>query len=253
MALFSHIPFFVEAWDSKTKHLSRHEKGLYLDLLILMWQTPGCSVPDDEAWLHRRLIIKEKDGDQIETEMLRRILSDFCTLDNGRIYQARLRKEYEYCISQSKKRKGKKNKGSPPNPNANQNPGLDSLPTPTPTPTVEDKEPDGSLSSAHAKANGHDKSSRGKRLPTDWQPTAEDREFAESLGLNPDDITPEFRDYWCAVPGARGTKLDWSRTFKNRCRDIAARRGNPTSASRGGRQGSSGIVAAFARAAAKAS
>jgi hypothetical protein len=26
---------------------------------------------------------------------------------------------------------------------------------------------------------------------------------------------PKFRDYWSAVPGTRGVKLDWEATFRN--------------------------------------
>lgn len=61
---------------------------------------------------------------------------------------------------------------------------------------------------------------RGTRLPDDWKPTAEDRAFAIDLGLDPDVTADEFRDYWTALPGARGRKLNWSKTFKNRCREL---------------------------------
>lgn len=70
---------------------------------------------------------------------------------------------------------------------------------------------------------------RGTRLPEDWKLSAEDRAFAADLGLDPDVTADEFRDYWTALPGARGRKLDWSKTFRNRCREIAGRpkRGGP--------------------------
>ena len=35
--------------------------------------------------------------------------------------------------------------------------------------------------------------------------------------------TEEFVDYWLAIPGQRGTKLDWPRTWKNRLRDLQQR------------------------------
>ncbi|MCR0981806.1 hypothetical protein [Roseomonas populi] len=65
---------------------------------------------------------------------------------------------------------------------------------------------------------------RGTRLPTNWQPSEDDRAFARSLGLDPDAVAAEFRDYWCALPGTKATKLDWSATFHNRCREVAGRR-----------------------------
>jgi hypothetical protein len=61
---------------------------------------------------------------------------------------------------------------------------------------------------------------RGTRLADDWQPTEPDRAFANDLGLDADLTRDEFRDYWTSVPGARGRKLDWSKTFRNRCREL---------------------------------
>lgn len=49
--------------------------------------------------------------------------------------------------------------------------------------------------------------SRGCRLPDDWHPRAED-------GLDNLELA-KFRDYWRAVPGQKGTKLDWDATWRN--------------------------------------
>lgn len=75
--------------------------------------------------------------------------------------------------------------------------------------------------------NGHAKTARGSRLSADWQPNAEDREFARQCGLDVERTAAEFRDYWVAVAGAKGVKLDWSATFRNRCRALAERAGSP--------------------------
>ena len=64
---------------------------------------------------------------------------------------------------------------------------------------------------------------RGCRLPDDWQPTPADVAFASDLGLDVSASAAEFRDYWHGVPGAKGRKLDWSGTWRNRCRERAAR------------------------------
>ena len=61
-------------------------------------------------------------------------------------------------------------------------------------------------------------------MPDDWQPGGDDALFATRLGLDVAEAAAEFRDYWRGVPGARGRKLDWSATFRNRCRERAARR-----------------------------
>lgn len=65
---------------------------------------------------------------------------------------------------------------------------------------------------------------QGTRLAPDWTPSPEDAGFAHQLGLDPDATAAEFRDYWRAVPGAKGRKLDWSATFRNSCRMLASRR-----------------------------
>ena len=89
-----------------------------------------------------------------------------------------------------------------------------------------------SESESDAEASRHDNSTskrvrsaeqRGMRLSDDWKPSTEDRAFASDLGLNPDQEAAAFRDYWTALPGARGRKLDWSKTFRNRCRELGKR------------------------------
>jgi hypothetical protein len=49
--------------------------------------------------------------------------------------------------------------------------------------------------------------------------------------LNLDETIGAFRDYWVAVPGARGRKLDWEATFRNWVRN--ERRGKPAGEARG--------------------
>lgn len=64
---------------------------------------------------------------------------------------------------------------------------------------------------------------RGEALPRDWWPSPAAEAFACERGLNVKEAVAEFRDYWCGVPGARGLKLDWDGTFRNRCRLLATR------------------------------
>lgn len=47
------------------------------------------------------------------------------------------------------------------------------------------------------------------------------RSIATSFRVNADRAWPEFYDYWLAVPGQRGVKLDWTATWRNRCRQIS--------------------------------
>ena len=52
-------------------------------------------------------------------------------------------------------------------------------------------------------------------LPESW------REFCltNRPDLNPDELFAEFGDYWRGVPGAKGCKLDWDATWRNRVRE----------------------------------
>lgn len=67
---------------------------------------------------------------------------------------------------------------------------------------------------------------RGTRLPDGWQPSGAVREWAaaEFPAVSIEAELAAFSDYWRAVPGQRGVKLDWDATFRNRVREIAARR-----------------------------
>jgi len=54
---------------------------------------------------------------------------------------------------------------------------------------------------------GKRETKRATRLPDTWHPRTED-------GLDNLELA-KFRDYWKAVPGQKGTKLDWDATWRN--------------------------------------
>lgn len=67
--------------------------------------------------------------------------------------------------------------------------------------------------------DGSRQAARGARLDPTWEPPPWlAHELANKLGVSPVELAREldkFRDYWIAVPGARGVKLDWDRTFRS--------------------------------------
>lgn len=70
---------------------------------------------------------------------------------------------------------------------------------------------------------------RGSRLPEDFAETDEARAICAEMGLRGDEVSEvlaEFCDYWRAVPGAKGRKLDWPATLRNRLREVGRRRPN---------------------------
>lgn len=98
MSTFPAIPLFVDAWVADTSHLSRAERGLYLDLLTLMWRTPECRVPNEIEWIARRLRCSDD-----ELPMLRQIIAEFCQSTGNWITQKRLKKEYDFVFAKSAK------------------------------------------------------------------------------------------------------------------------------------------------------
>jgi uncharacterized protein YdaU (DUF1376 family) len=68
------------------------------------------------------------------------------------------------------------------------------------------------------------KEKRGTRLPDDFEPDHTCHELAEKLLLSREasqDAFQNFMDYWRGVPGAKGLKLDWQATFRNKLRHDA--------------------------------
>lgn len=80
---------------------------------------------------------------------------------------------------------------------------------------------------------------KGSRIADGWEPDPEGFDFAVATLGSPQAARLEadkFRDYWCAIPGARGVKLDWGATWKNWVRksvEMAAQRAPPIQQSRG--------------------
>ena len=58
---------------------------------------------------------------------------------------------------------------------------------------------------------------RGSRLPDDWMPREDivQKMQAECPGVNLEAEHRKFVDHWQAVSGAKGTKLDWNKTWCN--------------------------------------
>ena len=59
---------------------------------------------------------------------------------------------------------------------------------------------------------------RGTRLPDDAVLTDEWVEIAAKHGVaDVDAVFLEFVNHWTALPGQKATKLDWTKTWENRC------------------------------------
>lgn len=95
---------------------------------------------------------------------------------------------------------------------------------PEKTETVSTANPEITLATSHkpvaiikeAKAKADAPSAkRGQRLPTAWEPSDSDVEFAVGRRVNWREELETFRDFWLSKSGADACKLDWSATWRN--------------------------------------
>ena len=86
MAEFPALPFWTDAYLADTQHLTNAEHGLYLRLLITIWRSPNCRIPNDEKWIARRF------KDDAEAVLL--LCREFCVRDGNWIWQKRLKHEW---------------------------------------------------------------------------------------------------------------------------------------------------------------
>lgn len=95
----SHIPIFPDAYLRDNYRLSLEQHGLFFILMMEAWAQPDCMLPDNEAALAGIA--------QISLPKFRRIAPPVLaqwTRHNGRIFQKRLRKEWQYVQEKSAKR-----------------------------------------------------------------------------------------------------------------------------------------------------
>lgn len=91
MATHPYIPLYVDDYDAATAHLTVEEDGAYSRLIRLCWRTPSCSLPNDEAWIARKIRLSAEDFARVAKP----VLDEFFTLARGRLVQKRLKKEYD--------------------------------------------------------------------------------------------------------------------------------------------------------------
>lgn len=85
-----YFPMYPTDFEADTSHLTMEEDGAYNRLLRLCWMTPGCSLPDDNRWIQRRM---RCDKDTFERVVLV-VLSEFFARENGRVHSPRLTQEW---------------------------------------------------------------------------------------------------------------------------------------------------------------
>jgi len=93
MAEFPALPIWTDAYLADCSHLTDAEHGIYLQILMLIWRSPNCQIPDDDEWIARKF---RRDANAVRTH-IRPLMREFCQIGKGWVTQKRLKKEWEWC------------------------------------------------------------------------------------------------------------------------------------------------------------
>lgn len=95
-----YFPMYPTDFEADTSHLTLEEDGAYNRLLRLCWMTQECSLPDDDAWIMRRMRVDVETFDRV----VKYVLAEFFTRSKGRVINARMQREFVASSDAHKKR-----------------------------------------------------------------------------------------------------------------------------------------------------
>ena len=195
-----------------TRHLTCEQHGAYLQLIGSMWLAGG-KLANDAKKLAKITGCTASRWAKIQAEVME--LFEVCedTISHKRV-MFELKKAQEKSIKRAEvgslggKAKSLKNNETDV---AIATVLLKHLPEPEPEP-----EPDISneIGREVAQAPSPKVSPNGFRLPSEWEPNPWTEEISIDVMAWQRELD-KFRDYWRAVPGAKGRKLDWDATWRN--------------------------------------
>lgn len=211
-----YIPLYVADYEADTAHLTLEEDGAYMRLLRLCWRTPGCAIPDDPAWIMRRMRCSADEFHRV----VRPILDEFFSTEKARLFSPRLRAELERIEDTSRKRSAAGKMGGRPA-KALKKRATDKSPAKA---NGKHLEPEPELDKKDTKVS----QKNGTRLPPDWTLPDEWGQWAVNEGWPAASVRIEgeqFRDYWISKTGRDATKRDWLATWRGWIRNDYAKRG----------------------------
>ena len=136
-----YFPMYPTDFEAKTSHLTLAEDGAYNRLLRICWMTPGCSIPDDDAWIMRRLRVDQATFDAV----VKVVISEFFTSAKGRLSNAKLTRIFVETNESHKRRvqagsKGGKSKPPQTNNKSSSNAkAMPKQPEPEPEPDIREE------------------------------------------------------------------------------------------------------------------
>lgn len=251
-----YFPMYPTDFEADTSHLTLAEDGAYNRLLRLMWMTAGCSLPDDDVWVMRRMRVDKATFDSVVSV----VIHEFFQRKGGRIVSHRLAKEYQKTDLAHKKRvaagsMGGKAKALKSGNNSSSNAkAMPYQPEPEPEPIVKDT----NVSQKCGLFGEDEKPKKPSKvyLPQGWVPDDVATEYALSQQLTNDEIrelADEFQTYWSERTDAKAKKSErgWVQCWQGHVRRNAStyirnRRMAGGSINGGGGQ-AGGLAGAYAR------
>lgn len=207
------MPFYVGDYLGDTQRLTTEQHGAYLLLMLDYWRNGP--PPDDDQILQQITKL-----DRAAWKRNRSTLERMFQIEGGEWHHKRIDRELVNAETNAERRSSKakaaaearwNNAASNAPSNAKGMPQALPVECPPPSPSSGKKNtPDKS---------GVSRTSRGSRLPDDFDPPAEWIEWAmKKRSWHREEALDEcecFVRYWQARPGREACKLDWSKTWQN--------------------------------------
>jgi uncharacterized protein YdaU (DUF1376 family) len=189
----NHYPHHIGDFNNATRHLTRVERSLYRDLLDLYYDTERPLPAEDIHRLARRICCAAEDVPALEI-----VLSEFFYVAEGCWNNSRCDDEIARYQGQIDTARRAGRASAERRANARSTPVAVPLNQPEPEPEPIKRE------------------ARATRLPSPFVLDEEWREWArkERPDLDLLKTSADFADYWHAVSGAKGLKLDWLATWR---------------------------------------
>jgi uncharacterized protein YdaU (DUF1376 family) len=245
MHYYSH---HIGDFDRGTRHLSRIERSIYLDLIFQYYETEGALTLDVSA-LCRKIVARTEE----EKAAVLAVLDEFFHETPNGWYHDRCEEEIAAyrtkagkassagkasAAARAERRKsamgeaptGVERRSSEDSTDAQQtfnerSTDVDSKLNLVSTQTQHGSNVLATNQEPRTKNHKPEKSSaRASRLPLDWTPSAEDLDYCQTQRpeLDPDRVSENFRDYWHAKAGKDAAKIDWAAAWRSWVRNERA-------------------------------
>lgn len=192
----NYYPFHLGDYTSHTAHLTPMEDICYRRMLDLYY-IRETHLPEDHQQIAR--LIRMSDS----ADIVKAVLNEFFQLLDDGYHNGRADREIASFkrMAEGGKRGAEKRWSKP----------SDSQPIASPSPPQSNPNANQNQYQNHKPING-----KGSRLPTDWKPNTEEIAYCKQTrpDLDPTRVAEDFADYWHAIPGSKGVKLDWSATWR---------------------------------------